>query len=134
MIFERHEKVLFKHCDLSGIAFFPRYFEMINDCIEHFFADALDWPFEVLLKDAGVPTAEIKTQFLAPSRHGETLTLILEITRAGRTSLSYVMRASSGGQDRFRTEARLVYVTSDGRPSPWPEPIKTRLKQLESAA
>ena len=40
--FTYEEKVLFRHCDPAGIVFFPRYFEMINDCVEYFFADTLN--------------------------------------------------------------------------------------------
>jgi len=43
------EKVVFRHCDPAGIVFFPRYFEMINDCVESFFSEVLDWPFEVTM-------------------------------------------------------------------------------------
>ena len=58
-MFEMTQKILFKHCDPAGIVFFPRYFEMINDCVEEFFAEMLDWPFETLLKTNGVPTVAI---------------------------------------------------------------------------
>ena len=47
-MYEFHQKVLFKHCDPAGIVFFPRYYEMVNDCVEAFFADVLDWPFEAM--------------------------------------------------------------------------------------
>jgi len=69
------EKVVFRHCDPAGIVFFPRYFEMINDCVESFFSEVLDWPFEVFLENAGIPTAEINTRFTAPSRHGDKLSI-----------------------------------------------------------
>ena len=36
MSFTLTQKVLFKHCDPAGIVFYPRYFEMINDCVEAF--------------------------------------------------------------------------------------------------
>jgi 4-hydroxybenzoyl-CoA thioesterase len=44
MLFSINQKVLFKHCDPAGIVFYPRYFEMINDCVEAFF-DEIGTPF-----------------------------------------------------------------------------------------
>ena len=43
-VFRFKQKVLFKHCDPAGIVFFPRYFEMMNDCVETFFDEALGIP------------------------------------------------------------------------------------------
>lgn len=36
MEFSYRQKVLFMHYDPAGIVFFPRYFEMMNDCVEAF--------------------------------------------------------------------------------------------------
>lgn len=129
MAYEMTQKVLFRHCDPAGIVFFPRYFEMMNDCVEAYFADALGWPFEEVLKDGGTPTASITTDFLAPSRHGDVLVLRLEPVKLGRSSMRYVMTARAGGEDRFRTEATLVRVGADGRPRPWPDEIRKRISE-----
>lgn len=127
MAFELAQKVLFKHCDPAGIVFFPRYFEMMNDCVEHFFAEVLDWPFETILPQEGIPTAEIQTRFRAPSRHGDLLMLRLRVRRVGRTSFAYQMTADSAGEIRFETTATLVHVGADGRPAPWPAAIRQKL-------
>ena len=120
MGFSVTQKVLFKHCDPAGIVFYPRYFEMMNDCVEAFFGGPLGLPFEVLHRTGSVPTAEITTRFLRPSRHGDVLELSLRVTRVGRTSAAYVMVARCGPEERFRTEATLVHVDRTGRPAPWP--------------
>ncbi len=130
-MFTYPQKVLFKHCDPAGIVFFPRYFEMMNDCMEVFFADALEAPFEQILQDGGVPTAQISTRFIAPSRHGDQLTLTLVVTRLGKTSFNYAMTATCRDETRFTTEGTIVHVNSDGRPTPWPEAIKDRLANHE---
>ena len=36
MGFEFRQTIGFKHCDPAGIVFYPRYFEMFNDCVEAF--------------------------------------------------------------------------------------------------
>ncbi|KUP94001.1 acyl-CoA thioesterase [Tritonibacter horizontis] len=127
-MFEMPQKVLFKHCDPAGIVFYPRYFEMMNDCVEAWFADRLEWPFEEIHYSGGVPTANIATRFAAPSFHGDQLTLGLRVLKLGTTSLTYEMTATCDGGLRFRTEATLVYVNTDGRPTPWPAPAKTKIE------
>jgi len=124
------QKVLFKHCDPAGIVFYPRYFEMMNDCVEAFFDKKLQWPFEALHGDASVPTADIHTRFVAPSRLGDRLQLGLTLTRVGRTSMSYWMQARCGDEMRFETEATLVHVDANGRPVPWPDAIRPKLEEL----
>ena len=126
-MFEYPQKVLFKHCDPAGIVFFPRYFEMLNDCMEAFFATELDWPWEALHGRGAVPTAQIETRFTAPSKHGDHLVLRLSILTVGRSSMSYRMTASCGDELRFDARATLVNVNADGRPAPWPDAIRTKL-------
>ncbi|WP_331460024.1 acyl-CoA thioesterase [Cochlodiniinecator piscidefendens] len=116
------QKVLFKHCDPAGIVFYPRYFEMINDCIEAWF-DHLGTPFEIMHSTGfGVPTARLNTEFRSPSRHGDMLTLTLIPIRVGTSSLQLTLDAHCGEQHRFHCESTLVYVAlTTGKSSPWPE-------------
>lgn len=133
MQFEKSQKVLFRHCDPAGIVFYPRYFEMVNDLVEAFFAERLDWPFEAMMSNAGVPTAEIRLRFAAPSRHGDMLRLQMQVTRLGRASMGLSYRATSGSELRFEGESVLVHTDAQGKPSPWPAPIRTRIEtELDS--
>lgn len=131
MTFELRQKVLFRHCDPAGIVFFPRYFEMMNDCIEAFFSEVLGHPFEDLHRDSAVPTAQIETRFVKPSRHGDVLVLQLMILQVGTSSASYRMTAVCGDEMRFDTKATLVHVDAGGAPSPWPTPLRKQLSQCE---
>lgn len=128
MAFFFQQKVLFKHCDPAGIVFYPRYFEMMNDCVEDFFDKELGWPFENLHKDGGIPTAEVSSRFNAPSRHGDVLQLQLSIVKLGRSSLDYSIRASCQEELRFKTHCTLVKVNSEGRPESWPDPMRAKLQ------
>ncbi len=131
MIFEQTQKVLFRHCDPAGIVFFPRYFEMINDCIELFFDEALGHPFETLHETGSIPTAQIDTEFVRPSRHGDTLVLRVGLTRLGTSSASYEMTAHCGEELRFRTAATLVNVNRAGKPTPWGDALRAGLAAYE---
>lgn len=131
MQFDYPQKVLFRHCDPAGIIFYPRYFEMVNDLVEAFFDRALGWPFEEMLKTHGVPTAEIRLRFAAPSRHGDQLRLGLRVTRLGASSMTLALHArSEDGETRFEGEQVLVHVdqAAGGRPSPWPERIRATIQ------
>lgn len=126
-MFEMKQKVLFKHCDPAGIVFFPRYFEMMNDCVEAFFDEVLDWPFETFHKNGGIPTAVITTTFTAPSCHGDRLVLRLIVKRIGRASIDYRMTAHCADEQRFETEATLVYVNEAGESAPIPDTARLRI-------
>ena len=126
MAFTYPQKVLFKHCDPAGIVFYPRYFEMMNDCVEAFFGAVLAFPFPEIHKDGGVPTAAISTEFAAPSRHGDALCLRLSVTRMGRSSMGLRIVADCDGETRFETRSTLVLVDAAGRATPWPEPVREK--------
>ena len=123
MSFTFPQPVLFRHCDPAGKVFYPRFFEMINDCVEAFFAH-VGLPFDRLHKANAIPTAEISTTFHAPCLLGDNLTLTLACTRIGRTSLGLRIRATAD-VDRFEARSTLVFVNLRGLPEPWPDALRT---------
>ncbi len=127
MAFLFEQAVLFRHCDPAGIVFYPRYFEMINDCVEAFFDQVLGLPFAKLHTQGGVPTAEIQTQFRRPSRIGDLLILELNCQRVGRSSLQISVEARCGDETRFASQSTLVFVDANGRPTAWPEAVRSLL-------
>lgn len=128
MSFTMTQKVLFKHCDPAGIVFYPRYFEMINDCTEAFFDTRLGHPFETMHQPGGVPTARINTVFKAPSRHGDILQIELQCIRLGRASLDLKFTGRCGQEIRFEAESTLVYVDDEGKPQSWPTALRNALE------
>jgi 4-hydroxybenzoyl-CoA thioesterase len=125
--FAFQQKVLFRHCDPAGIVFYPRYFEIINDCVEAFF-EALGDPFEAMhAAGRAVPTARIETEFRRPSRHGDRLTLELACRRLGRTSLDLAIEGAAGEERRFTARSTLVHVGRSMRPEPWPPALREAL-------
>ncbi|MDU8912532.1 thioesterase family protein [Aestuariicoccus sp. MJ-SS9] len=127
MAYSCPQKIMFKHCDPAGIVFYPRYFEMMNDCVEAFFEERLNLPFAALHSEGAVPTAEISTRFTAPSRLGDELTIGLRVTRLGRTSLGLRLTALCGEETRFETTSTLVMVDRDGRPTAWPAEVREKI-------
>ena len=129
MTYRVQQKVLFKHCDPAGIVFYPRYFEIVNDAMETFFADALATPWETFHRDRACPTVDIRCAFEAVSRHGDMLDLAIDVQRLGRTSATVLVAATCGGEVRFRATLTLVCIARDTmRPDPWPEETRARLE------
>lgn len=134
MHFTVHQKVLFKHCDPAGIAFYPRYFEMINDAVEAMFADLLNWPFEEVHTKGAVPTASFKVDFKSPSRHGDNLDLKLHLLRLGGSSLTLKTTTLCEDELRFTAEQVIVCVNAEGRPTRWPAPVVTKINSIMEGA
>ncbi|KAA0179047.1 acyl-CoA thioesterase [Cupriavidus cauae] len=140
--FRNTVRVRFKDCDAAGIVFFPRYFEMLNDLVEDWFREALDWPFERMhgADHAGVPTADLQCRFVAPSRMGEVLTRELAVTRLGSSSCTLRVRflgAEPEGRADLRVEfsQRLVCVdTARMAPRPFPAPVREAMARFVDEA
>ncbi len=134
MSFERTETILFRHCDPAGIVFYPRYFEMINDTVEAWFADVIGLPFSEIHKRGAVPTAEITTRFTAPSRLGDQLIFSLCVLKVGQSSLSLDLTAHCGQEQRLSARTTLVQVGLDGRPEPWSGQVRPTLLEEQKKA
>ncbi len=133
MRFEVRRLVRFAHTDPSGIVFYPRYFEMINNTVEDWFADGLGVSFARLHSDyaAGVPTVHTECSFLSPSRLGEVLTFTLAVSRIGRSSLVLDIEAHCAEHRRVRATVTLVYtLVEDSRLESAPLPADLR-EQIE---
>jgi len=127
MTYSFPQKVLFKHCDPARIVFFPRYFEMMNDCVEAFF-DHIGSPFEKMHEDGGgVPTGKIEARFHAPSRHGDHLMLALSGTRLGRSSFDFQIETTCAGVPRMSYAATLIFIDTQGNATPWTNDLRTAL-------
>ncbi len=130
MTFRWRQKILFKHCDPARIVFYPRYFEMINDCVEAFFFDVLHYPFEDFHKlEAGAPTVQIDTTFHAISRHGDWLEFALQPLRVGRSSFEFAVVATCNGEKRMSAKATLVHIR-DFVSEPWPQDVQEKIYQM----
>lgn len=108
-------KVRFQHVDAAGIAFYPRYFEMINSVVEDWFDECLGMSFGYLHSETfhGVPTVSACAEFPRPSRLGDKLIFTLSVERIGRSSISLGVSATCANEERL--SARVVLVYTDRR-------------------
>jgi 4-hydroxybenzoyl-CoA thioesterase len=127
--FTRAIPVRFRDCDPAGIVFYPRYFEMMNDVLEDWFAElGLDFAAMHRDTDGGVPTLSLRAEFLRPSYLGDALEWSLTVTRLGESSFALAYAASCAGEARVRAEATLVFVEND-RESMKSRPIPAILRE-----
>ncbi len=125
--------IRFRHCDLAGIVFYPRYVELLNDVVEDWFA-AMDLSFGKLLgQGLAAPMAALDVQFHKPSRLGETLAAALDVERIGRTSCRVVVRlAGPDGVARVTFQATMVCAAlAEMRPQPWPDALRQELSRYQ---
>ena len=68
--FTRDVTIRFEHCDPAGLMFYPRFFALVNETVEDWFA-ALGHSFKTLHIDQrkGVPTVRFEAEFVAPRAH-----------------------------------------------------------------
>ena len=134
--FQREQLVRFGHCDPAGIVFYPRYFEMLNELIEDWFAQDLGLPFDVLIgqRGVGMPTAQLDTRFLRVSRHGDRLVQTIRIERLGGGSMT--LGIAFEGDDGTRVEFTQVLVCTSlatHKPQAFPADLRAALERSLAA-
>ena len=131
MNYQYTQKVLFQHCDPAGIVFYPRYFEMLNACVESWFEQKLQCSFAKMHGELGkgIPTVTVNAEFLCPSYLGDVLELVLSVDRVGRSSLDITVSVMCEGKVRVDFSNRIVFIDSEsGRSQRWPESLSELLK------
>ncbi len=128
--FKYQQKVMFQHCDPAGIVFYPRYFEMLNSCVETWFDTALSYSFATMhLKEkVGVPTVSLHSDFVSPSFLEDELIFALSVCEIGTKSIKLKIAVSSSEQLRFKAQVTLVFVDLAQTPPksiPWHSALKT---------
>lgn len=123
---EYHFEVRLHDVDHAGVMFFARIFTYAHDAYESFM-DSLGLDLGALIRQgAPLPIVHAGADYLAPLRHGDDVTVMLEIEALGQTSftLSYIFRNG----EALMAKARTVHVFLEGqRPSPLPENIRQKL-------
>ena len=125
--------VRFQYCDPAGIVFYPRYFEMINQVIEDWFAN-LGYDYRTIHIDQGVgiPMVRCECDFTRPSRLGDQLEFELRVERVGRSAFTVLIRATEGAEERLRARLVLAYATAGAKVSslPLPEPLRAGMQRF----
>lgn len=138
MKFMATRTVRFAECDPAGIVFFPQYLVMLNSFVEQWFDEGLRIPYAGLIGERriGLPTVRLEVDFTAISRHGDRITLAVQIEKLGRSSLTLQVACRAGeqtgegehGELRFRARQVLVCTSlQTHRPQALPDDVRSAL-------
>ncbi len=130
-VFEHRNTILFQHCDPAGLVFYPRYFEMVNEVVETFFARAVGWDFHRMhvVERLGVPMGRISAEFHAPSRLGDELDWTLTAARIGGASAELRIAGHSAGEARLSVAGTIVLVHLETmKAQRWPDGARAILE------
>jgi len=113
--FEVTLPVRFGQVDYAGIMYYPRFFDNFHTVFEDMFTTRLGVPYMSILRDRriGFPMVHMETDFRRPFRFGEPMRLALDVTRIGRTSVTFRYRGFNGGEPEPSVEARGTVVVID---------------------
>jgi 4-hydroxybenzoyl-CoA thioesterase len=123
----------FAHCDPAGIAYYPRLFELCDAAVEDWTAAVLPAPRRDMHEQLGLglPSVDLRAEFVAPSRLGDLLSFAVAVERLGRSSIDLRIDASCGGEPRFSISCRQVLMRlASGRSEPWPAPWRARIEEF----
>ena len=114
-VFSFSQDIGFRHCDPAGIVFYPRYFEMMNDAVELFFRDGVDWPFSRMhaVDPCGIPAVSAHLDFKSPGRLGDQLDWALRVSRLGRSSATMMHQAMIGDSEILSGTTTIVHTDLD---------------------
>jgi 4-hydroxybenzoyl-CoA thioesterase len=136
MKFTREIIVRFEHCDAAGLMFYPRFFALVNEMVEDWFA-VLGADFKTMHIDQrkGVPTVKLDAEFGRPARMGDRLTQTLHVEQIGAASCKLVHEASVDGATVAQFQHTIVFVDLDGMtPESWPNPLRKAMTAYQEHA
>lgn len=132
--------VLFRHCDVAGIVFYPRFVEMVNDVIERWFDEALGCSFKQmhLERHGGIPTVRLEVDYLAPASLGDVLEFQLTLRELGKSSFKPRIIAKHGETKVMEVRSTLVWVKSGNsfkgedamKSKPLPDDIRAKMEKF----
>lgn len=123
MTFKQEKLIRFQHCDMAGIVFYPRYFELLDEVIEDWLQDELGWP-RIHPEVLHVASAEIS--FQRPSVLGERLSFRLQLERVEDALIDLAVRVSGDGETRFEGRLKLQCI-AEMQPVSLPTPLRQAL-------
>lgn len=101
-MFAYERAIRFEDIDAAQIVFFPRYLVYCHEALEQFFG-ALEGGYSHLIvkRRIGLPAVHIDMEFKKPLRYGETVTVQVDITKIGKSSVGIrytIVRVGDGAE------------------------------------
>lgn len=130
-VFVAEHPIRFSHTDPAGMVFYPRYFEIFQATIEDWFSRCLgvDYADYITRHRNGLPTVEIKSRFVQPTRLGEHLRVTLRVKHLGNSSLKIRFTGFVNGEKRVDAESVIVNTSLEtDRPEPFPTSVRAAIE------
>ena len=127
--FEVTRKIRFGQTDAAGITYYPRLVEMINDIVEDYFAEVVNFSYKEMIveTDYGVPTVNLNVNFKNPAELEDYVVWSLMVTKIGRASFSVFIEAKVDEKEILSADLKLVYIKGKGsvmKSHPLPDHVK----------
>jgi YbgC/YbaW family acyl-CoA thioester hydrolase len=119
--------VRFQDVDAGGVLFFGRIFDYCHQAYEELIASSgTDHARYFAGGDFLVPIAHAEADYVKPIRHGERVTVDIDVTRVGRASFRLRYRvAGLSGDLRATVETVHAFVEFKSmKPIPIPDPLR----------
>ncbi|MEA1888687.1 MAG: thioesterase family protein [Pseudomonadota bacterium] len=121
--------------DAAGVIFFAHFFRHAHDAYEAFMSD-IGFSLDKLIREKQLlPLINSEADFQQPIRHGDNVSIQLQIKRIGNSSFTVNYRFLGQQNQQFATASTThVYLDKDGRKSrALPEALRTELSKYLAA-
>lgn len=127
--FETTRVLRFGDCDPAGIAYFPRYFDLLNGVVEDWWS-AMGHPWKILFgrRRIGLPTVRFEADFRAPAFLEDELHFSLSIKHIGTRSVELRHFVRRDGKVLWQASQILVATSLETHRSiAWPDDLRAAL-------
>ena len=133
--FEATRVLRFGDCDPAGIAYYPRYFDLLNGVVEDWWI-SMGVPWKVLFGERriGLPTVRFEVDFRAPAFLEDELRFTLQVKRIGSKSVELEHVVQRGATTLWQCAQTLVVTSLDTHRSiAWPDDLRAALVSFQEA-
>ena len=118
--------VRFIETDQQGVVFNAHYLTWADEAVNAWW-EARGLPWQALSEQGlGYFVKASSLDWTSSARYGDTVAVDVDLETLGRTSLTLVFTVRVG--ERVCCTVRTTYVAAaDGRPTPWPDEVRTRI-------
>jgi len=114
MAVQLSRRVDFPMLDMAGIGFYPRIYDLAHRFFEDSWMDmcGVDYPHIIGEMLIGFPVVDIKSEFHAPFRYGDTVTAKIWISKIGSKSCTWQYRFSNQNGELLWSSEQITVCVS----------------------
>jgi len=113
MSFTFARSIRFADEDHAQLVYYPRFFHFFHEAFEEMFA-AHGVPYRQCLDErVGWPAVHAEADYKRPVRFGDTLEIVVRVTRVGDTSATFEYAGTRGGDADVAVTGKIVVACMD---------------------